>query len=77
MGATVKIEQSAPRPVVWEVACPSCGNGVECSMNEGHDGATWSSGDLFGDPFVTCDCGTVIEPTEVVVTSAFQQNQTK
>jgi len=38
-------------------------------MNEGDDGATYYSGDQFGDPYVTCECGTTIEPANVSVTS--------
>ena len=58
-----------PYPTTWEVACPVCGEPVECNMRERDDGKTWESGDHFGDPFVTCECGATIEPTPVIVTT--------
>lgn len=64
----VVFEKASPRPVAWAVQCPMCGRSVDCSMNEGDDGATWTSSDQMGDPFVTCSCETVIEPTPVTVT---------
>lgn len=63
----VKIERGTPMPVGWSVTCPTCGASVGCQMAECDDGATWVSRDDYGDPYVTCECGAVIEPTSVVV----------
>lgn len=65
-----RIEQAPPMPVRWEVVCPACGAPVACQMAECDDGATWVSRDDYGDPYVTCECGAVIDPSPVLVMAA-------
>lgn len=66
MDHPVVSEMAEPRPTEWHVECPTCGAAVECEMRE-DDHCVYRSGDTFGDPFVTCGCGTVIEPTPVTI----------
>lgn len=62
----VIVTRCAPTPVFWEVTCPECGEPVECDMREQID-RSWRCGDDFGDPFVVCQCGAVIEPVTMIV----------
>lgn len=59
--------RATPFPVSWVVDCPTCGSQLDCPMRE-TDAAAFVGGDEIGNPFVACECGTVIEPDGVVVT---------
>ena len=58
---------ATPQPETWLATCPMCGTSVAVEMQEANDGRTYRSGDQYGDPFVSCACGAVIEPRDVVV----------
>lgn len=61
------ILNAVPFPVAWEVECPSCGERVDVPMNEQIDQRTFESGDEYGDPHVTCECGAPIRPVTMCV----------
>ncbi|NOU05307.1 MAG: hypothetical protein HOO99_03910 [Hyphomicrobiaceae bacterium] len=68
---TIEAQKSMPRPVEWSVECRTCGHDNDVMMSESGDGATYTSGDWMGDPFVTCEvCQALIEPVPVVVTKS-------
>jgi hypothetical protein len=67
MTTDVVSASAEPRPIAWEVSCPTCGESVICEMLESDDGRTYTSSGDFGDPFVECECGTVIQPTDVIL----------
>lgn len=58
--------KAVPVPVEWSVTCPTCGDAVDCHMSESDSGA-FVPGDEDGCPFVSCRCGTYIEPFTVAI----------
>lgn len=59
----------APEPTSWQVQCPSCGDQIECDMDEDADG-NFSKSDRDGDPVANCDCGCFFIPSRVTVRAA-------
>jgi hypothetical protein len=58
-------------PIRWGVQCPCCDAWVETDdMHEGIDGGTFDHHDYFGDPFLSCECGAVLEPRRMRLTRA-------
>lgn len=59
-------ERPSPAPTDWQVACPSCGEQIDCEMEEDVDGS-FSKSDRDGDPVVNCECGCFFIPASMIV----------